>query len=113
MAVTVITRYARLSRARYDQIVASMRLDAEPAAGAVLHVATPAPEGMVVCEVWRTVESYEAYVHHRLRPALHAHDVYDDPAVRISPLHNLYAPDMDAVERLGAVSTAAQLVYVT
>jgi hypothetical protein len=35
---------------------------------------------------------------------LHVVGVHDPVEYAICPLHNLYAPDLDAIERIGAVS---------
>ncbi len=113
VAVAVFTRFKGMSPERYDEVVAALHLDIDPAAGAVLHLATPSPEGMVTCEVWRTEETYRSFVEHRLRPVLSRYRVREEPAVRIVPLHNLYAPDMDAIERLGAVSTPGPVLHVS
>ena len=107
MAVAVFTRFNTLSPMQYDEVIASMQLDVDPPVGALLHIATGSSDAIEVSEIWRTRETFETYLDQRLRPALERHHVHGEPEVRIVPLHNLYIPDLDSVERMGAVSTAA------
>jgi hypothetical protein len=104
MAVTVTTRYPDLNASTYDRIVASLDLDANPPAGAILHVAGGGDNGFVVTEIWQTEETFRAFFDYRLRPALRNHGVSTEPAVEIAPLRNLFAAEMATVERMGSVS---------
>ena len=107
MAVAVIIRYPNLSPTIYDDAIASLDLDANPPAGAVLHVAAEAEAEMVVTEIWRTEQTFQAFYDYRLVPALRAHGMDSRPQIEIAPLHNLFAVEMDTVERMGAVSLPA------
>jgi hypothetical protein len=108
MAVSVVTRYADLRPATYDQIIASLDLDVSPPAGAILHVAGEAEGGgLVVAEIWQTEQTFRAFLDYRFRPALRAAGVHTEPTVEIGPLHNVFAPELDTIERLGAVSLPA------
>jgi hypothetical protein len=107
MAVAVIIRYPNLSPTIYDDAIASLDLDANPPAGAVLHVAAEAEGGLVVTEIWRTEQTFQAFYDYRLVPALRTHGMATQPQVEVAPLHNLFAVEMDTVERMGAVSLPA------
>ena len=107
MAVAVIIRYPNLSPRIYDDAIASLDLDANPPAGAVLHVAAEAEEGLVVTEIWRTEQTFQAFYDYRLVPALRTHGMDTQPQVEVAPLHTLFAVEMDTVERMGAVSLPA------
>ena len=104
MAVAVIAHYPDLSATSYDEVIASLELDVNPPAGAILHVAAGAGEGLVVTEIWQTEQTFRAFYDYRLRPALRLHGVLQDPVVEVEPLHNVYAPEMFTIERMGAVS---------
>jgi hypothetical protein len=104
MAVTVVSRYPDMSAARYDQVMASLDLDANPPAGAILHVAGGDDDGFVVAEVWQTEETFRAFFDYRLRPVLRTHGVSPEPMLEIAPLRNVFAADMATVERMGSVS---------
>jgi hypothetical protein len=108
MAVAMFARFPQLGPHRYDQLLVDLELDANPPVGQFLHVAAASDEGMETCEVWRTTEAAVAYYEQRLRPALLRLGA-EPPEIRVVPLHNLFAPEMDAIERIGAVSLPAHL----
>jgi hypothetical protein len=107
MAVTVVTRYSDLPAATYDQVIASLDLDANPPAGAILHVAGGDDDRFVISEIWQTEETFRAFFDYRLRPALRHHGVSSEPTVEIAPLRNVFAAEMATVERMGSVSLPA------
>ena len=104
MAVAVISHYPDLSVATYDEVVASLELDANPPAGAILHVASGDEGGVVFSEIWQTEQTFRAFHDYRLMPALRLHGAVRLPTIEIEPLHNVYAPEMFTIERMGAVS---------
>jgi hypothetical protein len=106
MAVVVFTRFTGLTPERYDELVAALHLDIDPPAGIVLRVATESPEGVVTCEVWQTAEAFNAFFQQRLRPVLLRRRVREEPTARIVPLHELFAPDLGAIERTVSASHA-------
>jgi hypothetical protein len=107
MAVAVFTRYRTLGARQYDDVIAALELDVDPPPGAMLHLAVEHPDGIELCEIWRTRETFDTFQQERLTPALTRHHVHERPEIRVVPLHNLYVPELDAVERLGSVSTPA------
>ena len=48
MAVSVVTRFPDLQAATYDEVIASLDLDVNPPAGAILHVAGDGDDGRQV-----------------------------------------------------------------
>ena len=107
MAVSVVTRYPGLDAATYDQVIASLELDVNPPAGAILHVAGEGEDEFVISEIWQTEQTFRAYLDYRFQPALRVHGVHTTPAVEVAPLRNVYAPELDTIERMGAVSLPA------
>ena len=103
MAVAMFLRLP-VQTAAYDRLLASLELDVSPPAGEILHFAAETAEGIDVCEIWQTHEAAESFLHSVLAPMLHGIGVHDPVEYSICPLHNLYAPDLDAIERIGAVS---------
>jgi len=106
MAVTVFARYPGLSTQLYDEVVASLDLDANPPIGAIMHLAGGGDDGFQVAEIWRTEQTFQAF-HDRLRQALQLRGYLGSATVEILPLHNLFAVEMDTIERMGAVSLPA------
>ena len=84
MAVAVVARYPDLTPETYDQVIASLDLDVNPPAGAIFHMAAEGVGGVVA-------------------------SVHRDPVVEVAPLHNVYAPEMFTIERMGAVSLPAHM----
>jgi hypothetical protein len=111
MAVAVLARYPNLTPEKYDEIISSLELDANPPAGAILHLASEGDGEVVVSEIWRTEETFRAFHDTRFRPALLLHVVEGEPQVEpqveITPLHNLFVVEMELIERMGAVSLPA------
>jgi hypothetical protein len=107
MAVSVVIRYPELPAATYDEVIASLDLDVNPPAGAILHVAGDGEDGFVISEIWQTEQTFRAFFDYRLRPAVRLHGVHSEPTVEVAPLRNVYAPELDTIERMGAVSLPA------
>ena len=101
MAFVLFTRVPELDLARYDRMMLELDLDANPPAGAILHIASEAASSVNVCEVWQTREAAESFVERRLRDAVSALGVTEPLSYRLEPLHNLFAPDMDMIGRIG------------
>jgi hypothetical protein len=107
MAISVVTRYSDLPAATYDEVIASLDLDVNPPAGAILHIAGDGEDGFVISEIWQTEQTFRAFHDYRFQPALRMHGVHTQPSVEIAPLRNVYAPELDTIERMGAVSLPA------
>ncbi len=104
MAVSFFMRAPELSTERYDRMMEELRLDASPPPGLVFHTASDGVGAVNVFEVWQTPEAAESFVARTLRYALERQGVKDPVSYRIEPLHNLYAPQLDVIERIGTVS---------
>ena len=106
MAVAIISRYPGLSPETYDEVVASLDLDANPPVGAILHMVGEAEGAVVLSEIWRTEQAALAF-RDRLVSTLQMRGFLSAPVVEVMPLHNLFAVEMDTIERMGAVSLPA------
>ena len=108
MAVSVVTRYPGLAAATYDQVIASLELDVNPPAGAILHVAGEGDDGVVISEIWQTEQTFRAYLDYRFQPALRMHGVHTSPLV-LGSTYRLMAGDSSPLE-IVAASPASVLV---
>jgi hypothetical protein len=108
VAVAVFMHFPGLRRDQYDRLMADLRLDANPPLGEILHVAADAPDGINAVDLWQTREAAESFLAERLRPALTAAGVRVEVSVDVLPLRNVFAPDLDTLERIGAVSLPAR-----
>ena len=106
MAVTAFARYPGLSPQLYDEVVATLDLDASPPIGAILHLAGEGQDQLQVTEIWRTEQAFQAF-HDRFLQALQLRGYLARPAVEITQLHNIFAVEMETIERMGAVSLPA------
>ena len=106
MAVTVFSRYPGLSPKAYDEVVATLELDANPPVGGILHIAGESDDGLTVAEIWRTEQAFQAF-HDRFLQALQMRGYLSRPTIEVAPLHNVFAVEMDTIERMGAVSLPA------
>jgi len=103
VAVALFLRLPMKPRA-YDRLVASLEFDVSPPIGEIVHVAAEADDGIEVCEVWQTRDAAEGFLYGVLQPRLRELGINDPLEYAIFPLHNLFAPDLDTIERIGAVS---------
>lgn len=107
MAVAMFVHFPGLSSERYSELMSRLDLDVNPAAGAILHVAAEAVDGVNVVDLWQTKEAAEAFVQQRLDPVLAELGIRADVSIDVAQLHNVFAPDLDAIGRIGAVSIPA------
>jgi hypothetical protein len=109
MAVAMFMHWPGMTSDQYDSVMARLELDANPAAGGVLHLAAVTDEGLEVCEVWQTEQAFQGFLQQRLLPAVGQLSISGEPQISVVPLHNLYAGDPDMIDRIGAVSLPAAI----
>jgi len=109
MAVAMFMHWPGVTSDQYDAVMARLELDANPAAGSVLHLAALTDEGLEVCDVWQTELAFHGFLEQRLLPVVHELEIEGEPEIRLIPLHNLYAADPDMIDRIGAVSLSAAI----
>jgi hypothetical protein len=107
MAVAMFMHWPGLTGDQYDALIARLDLDANPAAGQVLHLSAVTDDGVEVCDVWQTEQAFHGFLEHRVMPAVAELQVMGTPSIRVFPLHNLFAADGDVIDRIGAVSLPA------
>ena len=107
MAVALFMSWPGVTSDQYDSVMARLDLDANPAAGGVLHLAALTDEGLEVCDVWQTEQAFHGFLQHRLLPIASELDIAGAPEIRLVPLHNLYAADAEMIDRIGVLSLPA------
>ena len=107
MAVAMFMHWPGITGDEYDAMVSRLDLDANPAAGQVLHLAVVSHQGLEVCDVWQTEQAFHGFLEHRIMPAVAELKIAGEPEIRVVPLHNLYTADPDMLDRIGAVSLPA------
>jgi len=107
MAVAMFMHWPGMTSDQYDAVMARLDLDANPAAGSVLHLATLTEEGLEVCDVWQTEQAFHSFLEHRFVPVATTLEIEGVPEIRVVPLHNLYAADPTTIDRIGMLSVPA------
>ena len=70
MAVAMFMHWPGMTSDQYDAVMARLGLDANPAAGGVLHVASVTDEGLEVCDVWQTEQAFHGFLEQRWLPVV-------------------------------------------
>jgi hypothetical protein len=109
MAVAMFMHWPGMTADQYDALMARVDLDANPAAGLILHLSALTDEGLEVCDVWQTEQAFHGFLEHRVMPLVQELQLVGEPEVRVIPLHNLFAADADVIDRIGAISLPAGL----
>jgi hypothetical protein len=107
VAVAVLVRLPGVRLAQYDRLIARCGLDEIPAVGQILHLCMETPDDVELVDVWQTRETALAFIEGRLKPAMRLLGIKAEPNVWMFALHNLFAPDIETIERIGSVSTPA------
>jgi hypothetical protein len=109
MAVAMFMHWPGMTSDQYDSVMARLELDANPAAGGVLHLAAVTDAGLEVCDVWQTEQAFHGFLQQRLLPVVGQLGISGEPEIEVFPLHNLYAGDPDMIDRIGAISLPAAI----
>jgi hypothetical protein len=107
MAVAMFMHWPGITPDQYDALAARLDLDANPAAGEILHLAALTDEGLEVCDVWQTEQAFHGFLEHRVMPLVQELQIAGAPEIRIVPLHNVFVADADMLDRIGAISLPA------
>ena len=107
MAVAMFMHWPGITARQYDAVMARLDLDANPAAGGVLHVAALTDEGLEVCDIWQTEQAFNGFFEQRMLPVVQELEIEGEPEIRLVPLHNLFAADAEMIDRIGVISLPA------
>lgn len=109
MAVALFMHWPGVTPEQYDALMTRLDLDANPAAGSVLHLAALTEEGLEACDVWQTEQAFRSFLEQRMMPVVRELGIAGEPDIQLVPLRNLYAGDPDMIDRIGAVSVPAAI----
>jgi hypothetical protein len=89
MAVLAIFTGKHFTKAMYESLRSEVKWEANPAAGALIHVAGfDSTDNIHVADVWETEDQMNAFVGAKLVPAFQKHKI-PMPDVVVYPMHNL------------------------
>jgi hypothetical protein len=109
MAVAMFMHWPGITAHQYDSVMARLGLDANPAAGGLLHLAAVTDQGLEVCDVWQTEQAFHGFLERRFLPVASELELPGEPEIKLVPLHNLYAADAEMIDRLGMFSLPASV----
>ena len=91
---------------QYDQVMELLGLDQNPPEGALFHVAGTDGGTLRVLDIWESEAAWNQFLESRLQPAIEQAGIDGQPDVRLYPVHNVYAPAIDEIRRIGTSSLA-------
>ena len=74
------------ARKDYDAVVDEMGVRDNPAPGLIYHWCAGTPDGLQICDVWESAESFEKFAKEKIGPITAKHGL-DGPAIEITPVH--------------------------
>lgn len=85
----------------YDQVAEKVNVSQDPPAGLIFHSAGFAEGEGRTFDVWESEEAFQTFMRDRLQPELEAAGVTGPPPeITTYPLHNVWAVDLDRLQRL-------------
>ena len=104
MATVMLMEWPGVSEDQYDRVMNALGLDANPPAGAMFHVAGFSGGGLRVLDIWDSQQTFERFQEERLTKAVQSAGITSQPKVQFFPVHNMYAPNVEAIRKAGASS---------
>jgi hypothetical protein len=101
MAIVIALRWDGKTATDYDAVMRELDFESDPARGAIVHLCCATDEGLRICDVWESEEQWNRFLGERLQPAIARTGLEGMPEVETAELYNLYAPDPDAVAKMG------------
>src|SRR5512133_503213 len=105
-AVALLVDVPGFNEKQYDRTVDLVGTTNNPPKGHILHVAGPADGGWRVFDIWTSEQAFEEFRNQRLEDALKQVGA-GQPRFEFSRIHNLNAPRIDMLSKLGAATLRA------
>ena len=86
-----------LTPTEYRAVLNKMGVETNPDAHIYLHITAPIDGGFRVIEIWDDKEAFEGFLQKRLGPANDALKITHTAHITIEPLHNFFAPRLNAL----------------
>jgi hypothetical protein len=107
MAIAMFMEWPGVTQQQYEAVLEELDLDRNPADGALLHVASITPEGLRVVDLWESAEAFDEFSQERMMPAVQNAGVDTEPTIAVHPVHNIYAPDLDALDAIARMGSSS------
>ena len=102
MATIILMEWPGVTPDQYNQVMRTLDLDKNPPSGGVFHVAGFTAGTLRVVDIWESQQSFEKFQRDRLISATQKAGVSGQPKVQYFPVHNIYAPNIQALQKAGA-----------
>ena len=81
-----------LTHKEFRAIITEMGVEANPEPGLYQHVSHPTETGFRIIELWESQEGFEAFLKHRMEPAVTKLGIQRQTTINFQPLHNYFGP---------------------
>jgi hypothetical protein len=106
MAVVMLMKWPGVSKEDYDRVMEILDLDTTPPEGALFHVCGHDGDTLRILDIWESEPAWNTFLNGRLGAAVGEAGLPGQPDVKVYPVHNLYAPEMGEIERMGSRALA-------
>ena len=93
MRSMMVMKWDGVTQDQYDAMRKLVKWDANPAKGAVFHVAGFTKKGMRVTDIWESPDDFNNFVQDLLMPAVKQLGINGEPKVKFIPVHTIFTPD--------------------
>lgn len=104
MPTVMLMEWAGVSQNQYNQTMKALDLDTNPPAGGIFHVAGFTEGTLRVLDIWESQQAFEQFQRDRLTAAVQKAGIGGQPKVQFYPAHNIYAPEIETIQKAGATS---------
>jgi hypothetical protein len=88
MAVAIEMRFTGATLAQYDDVMRRMDLGDEAPEGALFHWVAATDDGIVVVDVWETMEQFDRFAREKIGPHTQAAGIEAPPEITTHAVHN-------------------------
>jgi hypothetical protein len=88
VTVAIEMRFAGATLAQYDQVMELMNLGDTPPEGAIFHWVAGTGDGIVVLDVWETMEQFDRFARENIGPFTQQVGIPSPPEITTYAVHN-------------------------
>jgi hypothetical protein len=104
MATVMLMEWPGVTQDQYNRVMSHLGLDSSPPSGAIFHVAGFTEGALRVLDIWDSQQAFERFQKDRLTAAVQKAGISGQPKIKYFPVHNIYAPNVEAIRKAGASS---------
>jgi len=104
MSTVISMEWPGITQDQYNQVMRTLDLDKNPPSGGIFHVAGFTAGTLHVLDIWESQQGFEKFQKERLIPTVQKAGINTQPKVQFYPAHNIYAPNLEAIRKVGATA---------